>query len=399
MKKDCKQDYVIKVGNPPPKQSARLTMVGGHKPAKDDRVKYSYTDQPPEKKPKHKKLKAIIFGESTSEELDEGFFGNVLDAAKMLFGVSGGTLGEFSKHVDSKLAQKDIYKVKEILLKKLTEAEKLAIKNNQMSLDEIREYRRLITIYTIFGDKAETSKYISPELRPGAFEALQAIANKLFSSGGLEQRYSQAIDDAEEQLGMLQGEGRFEPYLRTYRRYSSYTPSMFRRRRTGRGEESSTERGGGRKPSVNLPGRTEAEKEAANKSRLITVLNSYILDNGLLFQAEQFLEGLVNLTTEPGKVTDYNRRLESTRRYIEELKGIEERVDTYDSRKLRAVLHRSLGKIRPAISRTRALKAQIKSAYSSDSRYQNILRIPLVWIDPETGKKFSEDSDVSDVVE
>ncbi|NBW58469.1 hypothetical protein EBR43_11995, partial [bacterium] len=121
MKKDCKQDYIIKVGNPPPKQSSVLTAKGGHKPAKDDRVKFSYTDEPPaDTKRKPKKLKAIIFGESNHEDnLNEGL-GDLLTAFVRGLGFKGGVYGKFADFVDPKLGQENTIKIERILRTPLT---------------------------------------------------------------------------------------------------------------------------------------------------------------------------------------------------------------------------------------------------------------------------------------
>jgi hypothetical protein len=392
MKKDSKQDYIIKVGNPPPKQSSVLTAKGGHKPAKDDRVKFSYTDEPPAKPKKHTKLKSIIFGESMYEDnLDE--FVNVVDFGKALastlFGVGFDSLGDFSKHVDLRLATKDIERVNEILKKKLTLAEKYLIENNLMSEASIREYRRLITLYTVFSDKTETSKILSPELRPGAFEALQVIAEKLFGQNGLDQKYLELIDQAEEELNLPSGEGRFEPYLRTYRFSRAYSPSRYGRRR--KTSVSSRDDKAPQRGTVTI---TPEEKEAARKERLLTVLDSYVGKNGMLFQVQEFLEKLIDFVppTEAGLKSDYNRRLNSVNLYIDELEDIDRDLDTNE---LRAILNKSLSKIRPAMTRARILKRYVKDKYSSDPGFpKEILNIPFIWTNPETGAKLTGEEKV-----
>jgi hypothetical protein len=405
MKKPCKQDYIIKVGNPPPKQSSVLTAKGGHKPAKDDRVKFSYTDEPPaDTKRKPKKLKAIIFGESNYEEnLDEGL-GDLLTAFVRGLGFKGGVYGKFADFVDPKLGQENTIKIERILRTPLTIAEKYLINKDLMDEKEIREYRKLVTIYKVYGSKAQGPEEISAELRPGAYEQLKDIESRLYDIGGLEDKYESAIAYAEEALGLPPGSGRFDSGVGSYGRYGGYTRYGSRRYPTGytRPEKSISRREKDTKEEEEEEEYklSPEEKEAATKQKLLIVLESYIGSNGMLHQADTFLDKLIPYinSTYPAKTklqSDLTRRQSSIRAYIKELNKIQKQAGAMKASDLKGKLNAYLGRVRPAMSRMRDLQDTTRETYGDEPGFpKEILSIPFVWTNPKTGAELTGEEKV-----
>lgn len=394
MKKKRSQDYIIKVGNPPPKQSAKLTKHGGHKPAKDDRVKYSYSDQPPvDVKRKKHKLRAIIFGEATHEEnLNEGL-ADLWTAFVRGLGYRGGVYGKFADFVDPKLGQVNTIRIERILRTPLTIAEKFLINKDLMSEDEIREYRRLSTIYNIYGHKATNPEELPPDLLPGAYNQLKDMESILYDIGGLEDKYESAISYAEEELGLPPGSGRFDSEVGRYGRYGGYTRYGSRRYPTGY-SKSETRPTRPEKDTEEYSVSPE-EKEELAKQKLLTVLESYIGKNGMLHQANEFLTKLISFISSkyPSKTklqSDLTRRQSSINRYIDSLNKLQAKTGTMKSAELKNKLNASLLAIRPAMTRTRDLQEDVGDTYGADPGFpKEILNIPLIWTNPKTGDELS----------
>ncbi len=404
MKKYCKQDYIVKVGNPPSKQASVLTAKGGHKPSKDDRVKFSYTDEPPTniKPKKSRKLKAIIFGESNHEEnLDEGL-GDLLTAFVRGLGFKGGVYGQFADFVDPKIGQINKIKIERILRTPLTIAEKYLINQDLMSEDEIREYRRLSTIFNVYGHTATSPEELPPELLPGAYNQLKDMESKLYDIGGLEDKYESAIAHAEEALGLPPGSGRFDSEVGRYGRYGGYTRYGSRRYPTGysRPEKTSLRKEKDIEDEEEDYKLSPEEIEAATKQKLLIVLESYIGSNGMLHQANAFLDALIPYinSTYPAKTklqSDLTRRQSSIRGYIKELNKIQNQAESLKASDLKGKLNAYLGRVRPAMSRMRDLQDTTRETYGDEPGFpKEILNLPFVWTNPRTGAELTGEEKV-----
>lgn len=403
MKKFRSEEALLIVGEPPPKHLSRLSKKGGHEPAEEDRIKNTYSSNCPPKKKRQPKLKAIIFGESN---LDEGL-ADLWTAFKRGLGFEGGVYGKFARFIDPAVGERDAIRVEKILSRPLTIAEHYLIREKLMDEKEIREYRRLSTIYNVYAPQVEGPEELSPGLRAGAYEQIKHIEDTLFEPGGLEDKYGKAIAHAEEVLDLPEGSGRFDSEsagLGRFRRFGRYISPAKRRRPTigdidkygkyKRSREDSdieTERASGYKLS-------QEEKEASSKQKLINVLNSYIAKDGILKQSEEFLVGFIAFIQAkyPGQnklLSDLNRRLISIRAYNTYLSDI--KVDSLDSNALRAKLNAYLQRVRPAISRMRDLQEKADANYGSDQGFpSSILNIPFTWINPETGVELTGEEKV-----
>lgn len=387
MKNFKTEEALLTVGEPPPKERSVLSKKGGHAPSKDDRVKHTYTPDtsPPKEK---KKRKPIIFGEAN---LDEGIFRDVKDVIASLFSSFGQYgLGDFAKFVDPSLGREKTTYAREILKTPLTKAEKHAIQKDYITLAEIRKFRKLSSIYNIFSPGVKSSKLIPPDLLPGAFEQLLKIEQELYSPDGLDDKYQDAVEKAEDDLNLPLGSGRFDAERAGLGRFK-YFGRYATRRRKRKELDLDLEKEIDKDLLDSEPTRelSKEEKEVLKKERLVNVLQSFISRDGILKQAEEFLVLLLDFMSrrypsESKMHSDLNRRLTSIRGYYKYLVGIN--PETLDFTQLKSKMDSYLQRVRPAMSRMRDLQEKIGETYGNETDFPvDILNISFTWVNPETG--------------